>query len=63
MKIKNGQIRFSKVNDCVVRVKRANQELKVATLKHHDAELIEDEVSFKDLTDASKDQVKDYLSR
>ena len=60
--IKNGQIRFSKVNQCVVRVVRADQALKVATLKHHNAELIESEVLFRDLVPATAEQVKDYLS-
>ncbi len=63
MKVKNGQIQFSKVNGCVVRVVRADQAQKVATLKHHGAELIESEVLFKDLKPATSEQVKDYLSK
>ena len=61
--IKNGQIQFSKVNGCVVRVVRADQAQQVATLKHHGSELIESEVLFRDLTPATSEQVKDYLSK
>ena len=42
---------------------RTDQAQKVATLKHHDARLIEDEVAFRDLTSATNEQVKDYLTK
>jgi hypothetical protein len=60
--IKNGQLHFSKINQCVVRVVRADQAQKVALVKHHGAKLIADDVLFSDLTCATSEQVKTYLS-
>jgi len=63
MKIINGQIYFSKSNACVVRVLRTDQSQKVATLKHHSAEMVESDVLFKDLSPATAEQVKSYLGK
>ena len=63
MKITNGKLYFSKSNACVVRVLRADQTQKVATLKHHASEMVESEVLFKDLTPATSEQVKVYLGK
>jgi hypothetical protein len=60
--IKNGQLHFSRINQCVVRVVRADQAQKVATLKHHNTELVESDVLFSDLTRATSEQIKTYLS-
>lgn len=61
MKIGNNQIWFSRANNCVVRVVRADQVQKCARVKHHESQMIEEEVLFSDLIPATNEQVKAYL--
>jgi hypothetical protein len=62
-KIRNAAIYYSKSNNKVVRVTRANQQEKIAYVKHHGIELANEEVFFNDLEPVSGEQVKKYLGR
>ncbi len=62
-KIKNSAIYYSKSNNKVVRVTRANQQEKIAYVKHHNIELANEEVFFSDLEPVTGEQVKQYLGR
>lgn len=62
MKINNGAIYHSKLNNKAVRVVRANQAEAIAYVKHHKQD-IESEVFFTDLLPATVKQVKQYLSK
>jgi hypothetical protein len=62
-KIRNASIYFSKSNNKIVRVTRANQQEKIAYVKHHNTELANEEVFFGDLEPVTGEQVKKYLGR
>tara|TARA_B100000676_G_C18009299_1_gene805711 strand:+ start:264 stop:449 length:186 start_codon:yes stop_codon:yes gene_type:complete len=61
--MKNGQVWFSKSNQCAVRIVRIDQHSKSAIIRHHDAEMIQNNVMFKDLIPATKEQIKQYHTR
>ena len=63
MNIRNGAIYHSKENNKAVRVVRAFQDEQIAYVKHHNQESIETEVFFSDLVPATKEQVKEYLTK
>lgn len=62
-KIRNSAIYYSRSNNKVVRVTRANQQEKIAYVKHHNIELANEEVFFGDLEPVTGEQVKKYLGR
>ena len=62
-KIRNAAIYYSKSNNKVVRVTRANQDERIAYVKHHNIEILNHEVFFSDLEPVSGEQVKKYLGR
>ena len=69
MRIKNGALYYSKVNNCVVRVVRAIQDEAIACIKCHNRTVnylglpFENEVSFSDLELATKESVLKYLGK
>jgi len=63
IKIRNSAIYYSRSNNKIVRVTRANQQEKIAFVKHHGIELANDEVFFSDLESVTGEQVKKYLGR
>jgi hypothetical protein len=63
IQIRNAAIYYSKSNNKIVRVTRANQQEQVAYVKHHNIELANHEVLFSDLEVASGENVKKYLGR
>ena len=62
-KIRNAAIYYSRSNNKVVRVVRANQGEQIAYIKHHETELQNSEVFFNDLEPVTGEQVKKYLGK
>ena len=61
--IKKSCIYFSKINDCLVRVIGLDKAQKLALVKHHDAQLEQEEVFFDDLQPVGREEVMAYLGR
>jgi len=61
--IRNASIYYSRSNNKIVRVVRANQNEQIAYIKHHGTELQNSEVFFKDLEPVTGEQVKKYLGK
>ena len=61
--IKKSCIYFSIINDCLVRVIGLDKAQKLALVKHHDAQLEQEEVFFDDLQPVGREEVMAYLGR